>query len=426
MKSGEPIPADTRSRSLRENVVWTLLGNGCYAASQWGMLMLLSKASSPETVGRFALGLALTAPVIMLANLQLRSVLATDARGEHPFRRYAALRLWCSAAAMAVMTAIALFAGYDREVAAVVLLIGGGKVVESWSDIYLGYLQRRERMDRVSRSLLIKSALFLAAFWFGVKLGGLIPAVALLAAARLAAFLLIDAPEVVRLGGGREIRPRGRWRDLKGLAWTALPLGLATMLSSLQTNIPRYFIEHFRSAADLGVFAAMSYLLVVGGLVVNALGQSASPRLANHFASGETAAFRRLLLRMVGIGLGLGAAGVAVAALAGRQLLSLLYTAEYSREIDLFILLAVISGLVYASIFFGTALNAMRRFAVKMPLQAIGAALLTVMCRLLVPGQGMRGAVLAMLVSTLAMALAQAAVTLFFMRRGPGPAARGG
>ena len=85
---------------------WTFAGNVVYSGSQWGMLMVLAKLGSPEMVGQFALGLAVTAPVIMFANLQLRGVQATDARREYRFGHYLALRLFTTALAILVITGI--------------------------------------------------------------------------------------------------------------------------------------------------------------------------------------------------------------------------------------------------------------------------------------------------------------------------------
>src|SRR5271157_5932336 len=76
--------------TLRGNFTWTFAGNVVYSRSQWGMLMVLAKLGSPEMVGQFALGLAVTTPIIMFANLQLRGVQATDARREYRFGHYLA------------------------------------------------------------------------------------------------------------------------------------------------------------------------------------------------------------------------------------------------------------------------------------------------------------------------------------------------
>jgi len=71
--------------SLRANFSWTFVGNVVYAGCQWGMLVVLAKLGSPETVGLFALGLAVTAPVIQFVNLQLRGAQVTDAAHEYQF-----------------------------------------------------------------------------------------------------------------------------------------------------------------------------------------------------------------------------------------------------------------------------------------------------------------------------------------------------
>ncbi len=89
--------------SLKTNFSWTLAGNVIYAGCQWGMLVILAKLGSPEMVGRFALGLAITAPVIMFTNLQLRSIQATDARGEYLFGNYFGLRLFATAIALLII-----------------------------------------------------------------------------------------------------------------------------------------------------------------------------------------------------------------------------------------------------------------------------------------------------------------------------------
>src|ERR1043165_9211480 len=80
------------TNSLRANFLWSLTGTIIYAGCQWGMLVALAKLGDAEMVGQFALALAVTAPVLMFTNLQLRSVQATDARKDYAFGDYLALR----------------------------------------------------------------------------------------------------------------------------------------------------------------------------------------------------------------------------------------------------------------------------------------------------------------------------------------------
>src|SRR5215216_2303218 len=158
--------------TLRHNFSWTLTGNAVYAASQWGMLVVLAKLSSPEKVGEFALGLAITAPVIMFTNLSLRSVQATDAKHQHQFGDYLALRLITSALALLIITGIVFLAGYREETALVILTIGVAKAIESISDVFYGLLQQQECMERIAKSMMIKGPLSLIALGLGILLTG--------------------------------------------------------------------------------------------------------------------------------------------------------------------------------------------------------------------------------------------------------------
>src|SRR3984957_6317922 len=79
--------------SLTADFSWTFVGNAIYAAGQFATLMLLAKMVRPEQVGQYALGLALVYPVMMLSNMQLRSVMNSSANDRAQFGHYLSLRL---------------------------------------------------------------------------------------------------------------------------------------------------------------------------------------------------------------------------------------------------------------------------------------------------------------------------------------------
>ncbi len=387
------------ARSLRANFSWTFVGNVVYAGCQWAMLVVLAKLGSAEVVGQFALGLAVTAPVVMLTNLQLRNIQATDARRDHRFGEYLALRLIAAPLALAAICGVTLASRYGWEAALVVGAVGLAKVFESVSDVFYGLLQQHERMDRIATSMILKGPLSLVALAVAMILTGNI-VVATLALAAVWAILLLayDLPNgraVLRALPEEErdrLRPVWGARRLLRLAWLALPLGIVMMLGSLTTNIPRYFIEEYDGAAALGIFAAMGYIMVAGTTVVDALGQSASPRLARLFAAGETGAFRALLGKLLGIALALGAVGLLLGATIGGPVLTLMYRPEYAAYLDVFIWLLVATAIGYLCTFLGFALTAARIFALQVPIYAVSIVIVLVASALLVPGHGLRGA----------------------------------
>jgi O-antigen/teichoic acid export membrane protein len=433
-KAQESVPAVTvageapslQRLSLRRNFSWTLAGNVVYVGCQWGMLMVLAKLGSPAMVGRFALGLAVCAPVLMFTNFQLRAVQATDAKDEYRFRDYVGLRILGTAVALAVIAGIAALAGYSREAALVVLLVGVAKSVESLSDVIYGLLQKHERMDRIAISMMIKgigSLLALGALvalthsvaWGVVGLCVMWTVVLVTYDAGNAARLLrlADASRwgavSAALHGSRAFGRLGR------LARLSLPLGVVGMLVSLNANIPRYFIEHYGGEAALGYFSAMAYLMVAGTMVVGALGQSATPRLARHYVE-DLDAFTRLVWRLVALGTVLGLAALLAAGFFGREILTVLYRRDYAAHSDVLVWLMAAAAMGYLASMLGYAMTAARYFKVQAPVFALVVGVNVAACALLVPSRGLIGAAWAMVIALGVQLLSAAAVTAHAVR----------
>jgi hypothetical protein len=283
------MASSSPSVPLGHSVSWALVGNVFYAICQWGAVVLLARMGSVEVLGRFALALALTAPVFLLAGFQLRAVLATDAREQFRFTDYVALRLL---AMLGALLAVGLLAPWNSgDTFATVAFIGLAKSFEGLSDVHYGQHQRMDRMDRVARSLVFRGALGLLGIAVGLRIAGTASAAAAgMAAAWFAVLLLYDIGPTALRASARDAGAALRWSNasrILALTRLSFPLGLVLMLVSLQSNIPRYFLEAFGGSKALGAFAALSSFVSVGIVMVGALGQSASPRMARRFAGGD-------------------------------------------------------------------------------------------------------------------------------------------
>src|SRR5690242_3666110 len=123
------------------------------------MLMLLTKLVRPEQVGQYAFGLALVYPVMMLANMQLRSVMNSSINDHAPFGYYLSLRLFTTSVAFVFIFGVTRILRYDWELTAVVLMVGVAYGIETISDVYYARLQLHDRMAEISKSLMVRAAL---------------------------------------------------------------------------------------------------------------------------------------------------------------------------------------------------------------------------------------------------------------------------
>lgn len=398
------IPAQIPS--LRANFAWTLAGNIIYAGCQWGMLSVLAKMGNASIVGQFTLGLAISAPVFMFTNLQLRAVQATDVNAECEFADYFTLRLLSTLIGLTVILALLPFSANASTLRTVVFLVSLSKCFECMSDVTAGLLQREEHLKRVSISLMIRGIASVLGFTVAfAHFRSLAAAVLVMSGIWAAVLLLYDLPNVRRFGRYHGPLFRFDVRALGRLSMLGLPLGWVATLSSLNTNIPRYFLQHHLGLAEQGIFASLAYLVVAINLVVNALCQSVTTPLARLFAEAKLRQFRLLLIKLSVFGVLTGVVGVSVTFLVGRPLLALVYRPEYARHLDLLALLVAVAGLSTIGSFLVGGLTAAREFRAQFPVYAIAVLVAIAGSAILVPKYGLMGAGSALFLSMMTIVL---------------------
>jgi O-antigen/teichoic acid export membrane protein len=352
---------------------------------------------------------------MLFAALQLRAVEASDAQRVFRFPDYAGLRVVTTILGVSVIVAISQ-AAYRGDIATVVAAFGISKGIESLSDVIYGLWQQHEQMDLIAKSLIFRGLLALAlsgVFFARFRcVGG---AVCGMAAAWALVFVTYDIRHAILVASraGELILPSFSVPRMKDLFRLSAPLGIVTMLVSLNINVPRYVISHVGGMRELGIFSAVGYILVSGNLVVNSLGQSATARLAAFFSGGRRNEFQSLSNRLIGFGAALGALGVLASLLAGRWILTLLYGREYGDHAQLLIWMMAAAGFAYMASFAGYSLTAARKFHVQMPLFAFVTLLTLGSCAVMVRANGVVGAAQALC----AVGLAQLAATYWLLRR---------
>jgi O-antigen/teichoic acid export membrane protein len=394
------MPLDGPRASLGRNFSLTLTANAVSAAASWLVLVLFAKLGNAETIGVFVLGLAIANPVLTLFGLDLRTVQATDALERHPFGHYRRVRLITIPVALAVIGAAVLAFG-SPGTAPVLLLVAGAKAVEAVSDVHHGLFQRHERMDLIARSVVAKAVLSLVlvslVFLFtrdlALAAGGML----------LGSLLVLFGTDVPR---AREFRstappPPPRFDAAAGVAIVraGLPLGAMSALVMLGWNLPRYFVHFYHGQRELGVFGAVTYLMMVSSTVMCAVDSTVTPRLSQLFASRDLAGYRALAGRTVAIAAGSGIVMVSVAALFGREVLALVYNPEIARYQELFVWTMVAAAVSHVASSLRNALTCTRRFTPAAAVTVVSTAALFAACRDLVPRYGSVGAAQACIIA---------------------------
>jgi len=284
----------------------------------------------------------------------------------------------------------------------VVMFVAVAKAVESFTDVIAGFLQKHDRLDQVAISMMLKGGLSFIAFaaaylcWHSV-----IAASAALCLTWAAVFVGYDLRVARNVLGKSPTYLVWDRKLLFRLFKLAAPVGIVMALVSLNSNIPRYAIARYGGSRELGIFAALAYVIMVVSVIVNALGQSVIVRLSRSFAAGDTRQFTRLLYRMSLSGIAIAGVGVVLTFAFGRGALRLLYGPEYAAHLGLMLILVAGSGIFSVASFLGYGMSAARRFREQLPVTAVTVATCATAAFLMTPRWGLSGAAIAIALSGL-------------------------
>ena len=372
----------------------SMISSGC----KWAMLMVLTKFVAVEMVGHYVLALSITAPVIMLSRLQLRVVQATDVQNLNKFADFFGVRLLTNCIAILIIFGIlvSLAGRYDFRVYVIIFIIALNKTIESTSDITYGLMQKHERMDNVARSMVFRDAGAVILLAVIIKVtGNLLLGVMGIGLWWSLVLLLFDRSNTRNFA---KFIPSFKLKKVLSLAKIGLPLGIVMGIISVNSNIPRYFVEIYIDSEALGYFGPLVYVLVGVSKATIALGQSASVRLARYYVYNR-GAYVKLLLKMLFIILMLAFGIILFGVFLGKPFLAIAYKPEYAERHDLFVWLMAASGVTMLASVLGYGMTAARRFKSQVPVLGSTCAVCLLACWLLVPRYGMKGAAWAMLLS---------------------------
>ena len=404
---------------MTRNTVWAFAGNSIYAGCQWLVFVMLVKALEVDQAGEFAYATAITAPIFILANVRLRILLATGIESPGGFSDYLFARLLTTA--LAVLASLGIGAAVLPHAGSfsVLAIMATGRACDAMSDLCHGLFQREMDMRTAAIGLSI-NALFSVAL-VGIVLvltSSLLLATAAYALGSFIALSAWDLPKAARRGDGgspliladglrRGSSIKSAWR----LITTGLPLGLSSAIGAVQTNVPRYVIASYLGPAMLARFAAISYLTLVGHLVVNATSQAALPMLARDAQTSDSRYQTHLGILVAGT-LFLGGLLLIAVYLFGGPTLAFVYGTEYTHYTGVLLWLIAATVVTFASVFLGTGTAARHRFGPPFLISATSLFVVAASTAPLVSRYGLEGAAWALVAGAIVEFAAYVALTV--------------
>ena len=295
-----------QKKSFFNQVQQLFRGQVLFAFSQWAILALLVKFGGDAEAGKYTLGLAVSAPIFLFFDLNLRVSRSTDHQFKEQFRSYLGLRFWCLVLASIVASIIAFwFIGKNALVFTGMIAY---RVGESISNLSFGGYQRMEFTDRIGKSLTYKGIIAIVVMAVVIKLSGGNAGIAavVMAVISLAWAILVDLPGSwalnepdYDLSASSVISSLADVQSASRIAARSFPLGFDALISSLALNVPKYCIKYWFGDGALGVYGVLSQLAFSIQLLIGAVGHAGVPVLSSLYEKKDNRPFWRLLNRML-------------------------------------------------------------------------------------------------------------------------------
>ena len=393
---------------LLKKAKWLVGGNFVFAFSQWVILIFFARMTNQENLGQYALALAIVTPIFAVGNLQLRPLYILDVNSEqkYTYTHFYYLRLICSFIALACCLVLGLFFNVSILV---LLLVGLLKFFESYSDIIYAYYNAHDQTQLISKSLFLKGALSVLAVALGLYLFDFYTALILFLFVYIVVWLFIDNLYIQKT---KEIKKMSL--DL-GIMKSAIPMGISLGIVTLQSNIPRLFLDQYASIEAVGIFTVLSYFIIVGSIFINSICQYLSPRLT-HAWNHNRAYFKKLLSMALLVAGGLGLIAIFLSYFMGEFVLKLVYGAEYIAYADAFVLTMVAGFILYLATVLGYTLTAIGFIKQQVYLFSIVLIFSVLVSYLCIPEYGIIGGIYTLMVSYLVQCVLSLLVVFFRLK----------
>lgn len=418
-RGGRKRSMSSQESSWARTTTWLVAANVLRNVGLLVILLVLARLTDPDTVGHYALALALTTPLFAFAQLGLRNVYLT-VRTIHRFSSYLRVQLIAIALALVASVAVALVAA--PRIVIVVALVAVIKSVDVLSDLFAAPLQRFHRAGSVFVGFLATAVI-----------GSLVVSAVLAATRSLEAALaaLAVANVVVGLVGlGLPARSTlARHADSEAYVHTVgadhvvilrvgVMTGVSAVMLALVPTLPQYFLAGLRGPDAVGYFAVVAYLLAIADIFTGTLSQAWIPHSRRAFeAEGRSRGeFLRTVSRTIARWVVIYLPGAGLALWCASGLLPLTFGPEYILPLEVALPLWVAIAVLPVLHFGGIAVTVRNLYAHNITLSAASAATALVACASLVPTFGVAGALWATAAALVARAAAAVVILVVHER----------
>ena len=308
--------------------IWTACGQIFFAFGQFLIVTLIAR-ESVSLLGTYGLALAIVSPVQMFCALSLPKLYVTDKNAERHLYTYVLLNSILSIIIIPISYLVLLAVAANSELVLITMILSVLKAILNSREFILGVMQRNHQLDQVGKSqigLALLVSVFFGVTFFVTK--DLPKAMSVHLIVVLIYFVFIDI-NIARQYFGKQTYSHHR-KILFQIIKYGSPLGVTAWLTSVKTNIPKYFLAAFVSREAVGIYTALFQIGAILEVGNQAIVKTITRKLANLYEINNERFLNIVKLFIVGV-LMTSCIVTLCVSMWGSHFLNLMYGKDFSK-----------------------------------------------------------------------------------------------
>lgn len=324
-----------KKKSTLANIFYNSFGTMFYYGCQWLTTLLVVRLSGFEDAGNYSLALTFTAAFGILALFNTRQYQVSDVIGEYTDQTYIRSRIVAIILAFFICFFGLLCNDYTLYQNAVILLYMLYKCAEAYIDVFHGIDQKNGRMDYICYSYMARGVFMFAGFCGVLYLTkNLVYAVGTMALVTILTAVFYDRRMAGRFMKPESVKDAQAW---KHLMIAMIPLVVVAVTNNLSISLPKYFLERYADATELGYYSSVATPSMIVQVGANTIFVPLITPLADKLKENDRKGFTDILKKVAVVFLVLSVCAVIVSALLGEWFLVLVFKEEIRPYTYLFV-----------------------------------------------------------------------------------------
>lgn len=357
--------------------------------NQWLQVILITRIIGLYEIGLFSYFLAILGPIVLFSRFSFSDLVPTQKKYSYSYSVFSKYRNIMNKLYLILIIILAIIFDFSMYEAICFMIFGIYKFYETKEDFIYTENISESNIKFLAYSKIFKSILTAILFSLGVFIAeSLIAAVISLLVSQMVIYYFYDKKFTF---SNKEESRQFKKMHFKHIFWLGIGLSFVGLLSSLNANIPRYFLEYYFSVELLGIYATIMYFATISLNIVITINQSLIADLAGKYARSIREfykSFSKILLFYLAVIL----AGNIILLVSGSQLLVFIYGHDFTGFEKEMMLLGIFISLIVIEKTLEMAMNIFNLYNIQVLFQIINVVMTIALSIIFIIPYGISGA----------------------------------